>query len=200
MMIFIQKSIVLFATPKTGSTSFHNALAAKAEICFAKTGFYKHISPRRFDQTFKSFIETISPAPLTKIAVVREPIEWLHSWYRYRSRDSALGSQASTSDISFDQFVEAYLGDNRPAFANIASQSKFLTTESSELAVDQLWSFTALNDLALFLSLQIGHEFTLPSANVSPKLTFELSPENHKALESHFKLDYALYRGAIGND
>jgi len=200
MMIFIEKSLVFFATPKTGSTAFHQAMGHKAEMFFSKANAVKHISPTRFNKTFREFASTLAPNPLTTVAVMREPIEWLHSWYRYRSRDTLIGQPNSTADMSFDHFADAYLSDQRPDFANVGSQGQFLTGGTGVSLVDQLWSYTAINDLTLHLSLHLDHEFKLKQMNTSPKMAMVLSPDNQRALEKHFALDYTLYQNAIGNE
>jgi len=131
-MIFIEKSLVFFATPKTGSTAFHLAMGHKAEMFFSKTNAVKHISPTRFNKTFREFATKLAPDPLTTVAVIREPVEWLDSWYRYRTRDTLIGQPNSTADISFDQFVEGYLSDPQPDYAHVGSQARFLTGGTGE--------------------------------------------------------------------
>ena len=51
MMIFIEKSLVFFATPKTGSTAYHQALGHKAEMFFSKSNQVKHRQPLRSSAT-----------------------------------------------------------------------------------------------------------------------------------------------------
>ena len=41
------------------------------------------------------------------VALMREPVDWLGSWYRYRQRDGMARPQNSTREISFDAFVRA---------------------------------------------------------------------------------------------
>lgn len=200
MMIFIEKSLVFFATPKTGSTAFHQALGHKAEMFFSKTNKVKHITPRRFNETFKPFVKTLMPAPPTTIAVIREPIEWLGSWYRYRSRDALHGHSNSTATMSFDTFAQAYMSPQQPEFANVGSQANFLMGDGSEKLVEQLWRYDAINDLTTFLNLRLQHEFKLKPRNVSPAKDTRLSNETLHALQGHFARDYALYETAIGSD
>jgi hypothetical protein len=198
MMIFIEKSLVFFATPKTGSTAFHQALGHKAEMFFSKTNQVKHISPRRFNETFLPFVSSLMPEQPTTVAVIREPIEWLGSWYRYRSRDALLGQVGSTANISFNDFAYAYMTEPQPEMAKVGSQRSFLTGGTSETLVEQVWRYDAINDLTLFLSLRLEHKFHLKPWNVSPLADISLSPETERDLRDHFALDYDLYENGIG--
>jgi hypothetical protein len=67
------------------------------------------------------------------MAIMREPVDWLSSWYRYRSRPALAGQQQSTSDMDFDTFVEAWLSEAPPVFAQIGRQSRFLSEEDGTL-------------------------------------------------------------------
>ena len=198
MMIFIEKSLVFFATPKTGSTAYHQALGHKAEMFFSKSNQVKHITPKRFNETFRPFVSTLMPEPPTTVAVIRDPIEWLGSWYRYRSRNDMRGHPNSTAHLSFDDFANAYMSEPQPDCANVGSQALFLTGGETATLVEQIWRYDALNDLTLFLSLRLQHEFHLNPWNVSPTGDTTLSPKTERALKSYFQADYDLYENAIG--
>lgn len=200
MMIFIKKSLVFFATPKTGSTAFHRALSPKADMVFDNVPKIKHISPKMYNRRFASYVEPMMPTSAMSLAVIREPIDWLGSWYRYRARPEIAGSENSTAKISFDQFVEAYLSDTQPSFAKIGAQSQFVTGGGDQPLVTHLWRYDAIADLRLFLSLHLEHDFKLNKANVSPKQKIDLSPENKRALMDVFAKDFDLFENAIGAD
>ena len=53
--------------------------------------------------------------PFTVIGVMREPRDWLGSWYRYRQRPGIPDKRRSTAGMSFDAFVEAYCTEKPPA-------------------------------------------------------------------------------------
>jgi hypothetical protein len=127
MMIFIDKSLVFFATPKTGSTAFHQALGPKADMLFNNNPRAKHLSPKVFNNKLDSFISPMMPNDPITLAVIRDPIDWLFSWYRYRSRPELADSANSTAKITFDEFVQAYLSNDKPSFANIGAQARFVT-------------------------------------------------------------------------
>ena len=198
-MIFLDKGLIFFATPKTGSSAFHKALGSKADILFSKSPKVVHITPKRFGKLIAPYALPLMNAPVTSIAVIREPIEWLGSWYRYRQRPKINNTPNSTQNISFDTFVADYLSNNKPSYANVGRQAQFLTGGGDAPLVSQLWRYDAITDLTLFLKLHLGIDFTLETVNVSPKRELILSGQNHAALKSHFAKDYDLYENAIGS-
>ncbi|GLQ34415.1 gamma-glutamyl kinase [Amylibacter marinus] len=194
MLIFLQKKLVLFATPKTGSTALHTALAGKSDILFKNAPAAKHISPQRYSKTMQPLVEDLAKGTCETLAVIREPLDWLGSWYRYRSRAALSGHQNSTADISYDQFVADYLSDKRPPHAAVGSQANFLSCTP-----DYLWRYDCMNSLSIFLSLRLEHRFDLQQMNVSPIKTLRLSPNNTAALRDYFKPDLDLYETAISD-
>ena len=200
MMIFLNKGLVIFATPKTGSTAFHKALGSKADILFSQSPKVTHITPKRFDRMIAPYVLPLMNHPVTSITVIREPIDWLGSWYRYRQRPAKLNSLYSTKDISFDTFAESYMADEKPPYANVGRQAQFITGGGNTPLVTQLWRYDAIADLTIFLRVHLGINFTLETINVSPKADLILSDENRAALTSYFAKDYDLYENAIGTD
>lgn len=200
MMIFLNKGLIFFATPKTGSTAFHKGLGPKADILFSKSPKVTHIAPKRFDRMIAPYALPLMNTPIISVAVIREPIDWLGSWYRYRQRPETLHSPNSTKNISFDTFVENYLSDDKPQYAKVGRQAQFITGGGDTPLVTQLWRYDAISDLSVFLRVHLGINFTLDTVNVSPKRDLSLSDQNRAALTSHFAKDYDLYENAIGNN
>ena len=46
------------------------------------------------------------------IAVIRHPVEWRSSWYRYRNRHSLVGHENSTRNVKLNEFVLEYCKDD----------------------------------------------------------------------------------------
>ena len=198
MMIFLQNKLTVLATPKTGSTALHMALGQYSDLLFRNAPAAKHISPFKYKNELSSFVDNLAGGPCETLAVIREPLEWLGSWYRYRSRHEAANIN-STKAISFDQFVFDYLSDDRPQRAKVGAQSRFLRNpENNNLTY--LWRYDHMDSLQMFLSLRLGRKFELEHKNVSPLMDLSISPENKSALLDYFTPDYDLYETAIGKD
>ena len=110
------------------------------------------------------------------MAVVRHPIDWLGSWYRYRSRDELVGHPNSTRGVSFDDFVAEYCKGRPAPFANVGSQAKFLQV-NGELGVDYLFRYEAQDKIIAFLEDRLQKPINLKHLNVSPKQELTLSSD-----------------------
>lgn len=197
MMIFLDKKLTILATPKTGSTALHMALGPHSDLLFKNAPAAKHISPSRYAKELAPFVDNLAGGECETLAVIREPLDWLGSWYRYRTRGDLDGPN-STKGITFDQFIEGYLSSDKPKYAKVGAQARFLGKPESK-KLTYLWRYEDLDSLQTFLSLRLDRQFKLERKNVSPPLDLSLSPENLKAINEAFKPDFELYETAIGD-
>ncbi|MCD9149817.1 hypothetical protein, partial [Pseudophaeobacter flagellatus] len=169
MMIFFRERLAVLAVPKTGTSSLEKALDPKASATFRGPPQLKHTRAREFETNFRSLFEKKGLPPIETMAVMREPIQWLGSWFRYRQRPSLQGHPKSTAGVSFNDFVAAYLTEGRPAYANIAQQADFITDKNGALLVDHLYSYSDLPAALQFLEKRLQQTITLPLVNKSPQ-------------------------------
>jgi len=126
MLVFYKERLVLLSVPKTGTTALQTALKNRADIVVSDPPELKHAPVYRYNRFFRPMFDKVCHTQMETVAVMREPISWLGSWYRYRRRPYMAGKPNSTHDISFDDFVRAYIKGSQPGFANVGSQAKFL--------------------------------------------------------------------------
>lgn len=197
MLIFIQPRLVLLSIPKTGTTALEQALAPRAEIAFRARPEIKHLTHRQYLNRIKPLLAPLRGPEFESMAVVREPLDWLRSWYRFRLRDDLIGHENSTATVSFDRFVRDYLSEGRrPAYARLGRQSAFLTDHDDRIAVRHVYRYEAM-DLALdFLSDRLGTPVTLERANASPPATTELSPETEALARKALAREYEVWQAA----
>lgn len=193
MLIFLKHHLVFFATPKTASTALETTIGHMCDIRLSKNPSVKHTPYRKYKRLLEPFVKTVMSEPPDHIAVCREPIDWLGSWYRYRGRQELIGKANSTHGITFNQFVESYLEDTPPAYAKVGSQAKFMTSKDGELKMSQLFSYDKLNELVTYLEQRLKTKISLPHTNVSPKAHIELSPMLEKTLKDKFHHDFEIY-------
>ncbi|KIT17175.1 hypothetical protein [Jannaschia aquimarina] len=190
MLIFWKARLVVLSVPKTGTTSLEAAFGPYADAVIRHPTGLKHMNVRRWHAQLAPLFEQRGKRPLRTMAVMREPVDWLGSWWRYRSREALDGSENSTAGISFDDFVDAYMQEEPPRFAAIGSQARFL-----DGGVDHLFPFGRLNDAITFLSTETGATPTVERLNTSPTAEIRLSPERRARLEKVFAADFDLWRG-----
>jgi len=190
---------VLLSVPKTGSTAYEAALAPHAAMVISAPPELKHAPVFRYNRFIRPMIERFIGERPDVVAVMREPIDWLGSWYRYRRRDALAGNPNSTVGVSFDEFVAAYCRGNPPSFARVGGQAKFLEPQRNGTRVTHLFRYEDQAGLRSFLERRLGVRVDPPSCNRSQPLALELSSGTEARLRRKHAADFKLYEG-IGPD
>lgn len=193
MLVFWKARLVLLAVPKTGTTALEHALLPYADTAILNPPQQKHCTVRRYRNQLQKFFEQRGQRKLELMAVVREPIDWLSSWYRYRARDEIRSSANSTADVSFDAFVDAWLRDAPPEFAKVGRQSRFVSEENGTLGVEHLFRHDQLDDAVSFLEGRVKATLEVGRSNVSPSQDVTLSPAMNARLRAEAPEEFALW-------
>lgn len=176
MLVFWKERLVFLAVPKTGTTALEEALAPRADMVIRNPPELKHANVTRYQRWIEPFLEKAGgPRPET-VAVVRHPVDWLKSWYRYRHRDDLVGHPNSTRDLSFDAFVDDYCRETQPPHAHVGSQANFVTDSKGVLRIDHLFRYEESGRLHDFVEARLGYRPEPRRANVSPVVDLALSP------------------------
>lgn len=192
MLVFWEQKLVLLATPKTGSTSLASALESLSSVSVQRPPVLKHTTVHRYRRFVGPYLEASSKTDWTVVALMREPRDWLNSWYRFRSREDQTDPTKSTRGMSFDHFVKAWCSDPRPAFADVGNQEKFLRPRQGQ-GVDRLFRYAEIGTFVDFLEERLGCEILLPRVNVSPAGEAHLSPATEALLHRVAAADFRLY-------
>ncbi len=195
MLVFWDEKLVFLAVPKTGTTAIEGALAPRASMVLRAPPQLKH-SPvyryRRFLQPM--FAQGGGQDDMETFALVRNPIDWLGSWYRYRRRDSVQGKPHSTHDVTFDEFVFEYTKGKSAPFANVGSQAKFLTLGDKSIGVTHLYKYESMDTALAFLCRRLGKdEITLKQKNVSPAMPLTLSQDVETRLRERRAFEFSVW-------
>lgn len=191
MLVFWEQRLAFLATPKTGSTAIAAALESLAAVSIQRPPLLKHTTVHRYRRFIGPFLEAASKDEFTLVALMREPKDWLGSWYRFRQREETEAGR-STRGMSFDDFVRAWCQDPRPDFADVGSQGKFLRPRQG-VGVDRLFRYEEIGTFVHFLEERLGCEIILPRLNVSPPGATELSAETETLLRETAAEDFGLY-------
>lgn len=195
MLVFSKEKLVFLSVPKTGSTAYQEALAPRASLVVRDPPELKHAPVFRYNRFFRPMVERFCGGPVDILAVMREPVDWLGSWYRYRTRQGLQGTQASTATLSFEAFVEGYLAHPRPVFAQVGSQAKFLEPQENGTAVTHLFRYEDQAGLQSFLEERLNMPVTPGRCNASPVVPMPLSEAGRARLAETYAVDFALYAG-----
>ncbi|MCX7288862.1 MAG: hypothetical protein NTW20_15290 [Rhodobacterales bacterium] len=142
MLVFYDQRLAFLATPKTGSTAIAAALESLASVSIQRPPLLKHTTVHRYRRFIGPYLEAASKDTFTLVALMRDPRDWLGSWYRFRQRDGT-DPERSTADMSFDDFVRAWCQTPRPLVAEVGSQGKFLRPRQG-VGVDRLFRYEAI--------------------------------------------------------
>ncbi len=200
MLLFWKAKLVLLAVPKTGTTALEEALLPYADAAILGPPEKKHVTARRYRSQLAPFFENRGGHALETMAVIREPVDWLMSWHRYRARPEIAGSATSTAEVTFDAFVEGWLTDPEPEFARVGRQSRFVSDGAGQVITDHLFRYEALESAVAFLEARLGRTLKLPRRNVSPARQVALSPVLETRLRREAAADFALWGGLATKD
>ena len=184
MLIFHEAQLVVFSVPRTGSTSLHKALRPFADIEFSNPPNKKHMNVRRFELWAQEKRQRV--LDYTRVAVMREPLARLASWYAYRQREAVADTETSTRGMSFEEFVTLALSDQPPPPALVGNQHFFLTRKSGGLGVHEIFCIERADVMmhyfeGLFGPLEMTH------SNGSPAVELELN----EAMEARLRIERA---------
>ena len=193
MLVFPNAKLVFLSMPKTGTTAYEAALAPYAAMTFLDPPALKHASVFRYGRFFKPMMDKFVHPRLELMAVIREPVSWLHSWYRYRQRPFLNGKPNSTAGISFDDFVKACMLPKRPAFADVGTQIGFLKPHPDGAHVQHLFRYEDQAAIISFLETRLNTRLDLKRENVSPAKPLQLSDNVRAAYQSFAREEFDLW-------
>ena len=203
MLLAPGKGFVFLAATKCGSTSIETAFMPHSQIILQNPPNIKHANYAGFQRFLQPFLASAG-FPRESYEVVcafREPIDWLSSWWRYRSR-AQLANPANprhrnyTGDMSFEQFARAYIEGNAQ-FVQVGRQAKFVRPSPGGAEVDRIFRYDRLDLLIDFLCEKVGKEVEVGSANTSPERSSSLSEECDIELREFLAPEYRIYERAI---
>jgi len=192
MLVFWDQKLIFLATPKTGSTAIEAALESRATLAVLRPPLLKHTPMRRVSRFIGPWMRTSSGHEFETVALMREPVSWLGSWYRYRQRDDLPDSRQSTQAMDFDAFARAYASNPKPGFADVGAQATFLAPEGKP-RVDHIFAYEQMSDFLDFIEARLGCRPDLPRLNISPDADLDLSDRTRELLMRTMSADFALH-------
>jgi hypothetical protein len=195
MLAVPEFGFVFLSTTKTGSTAIENAFAPHAQIVARRPASLKHANAQSFLHSFAPILNNhgYPRDSYELVCVIREPIDWTASWWRYRSRPEAAAKPAYTGDLSFDEFADQVIAGE----VNLGNMKKFVSTKDGEVAVSTMFRYDRIDGAVAWMAERIGiPKPQLRPANVSPDRQTIISPSTRSRLEQHYAEHLALYEAA----
>jgi hypothetical protein len=197
MLVFWKERLVFLAVPKTGTTALEGALAPRAALVMRDPPTLKHAPLYRYRRFVEPMLKAVGGEGFETVAVLREPVSWLSSWYRYRHRDDLVGHPNSTRGVSFDDFVREYARGKPAPYAALGSQAKFVCDAEGRVGVTHLFRYEARDVLTAFLTARLGAlPPDLPRLNVSPEMEVTITDETRAILQRKRPEEFSVWEQA----
>ena len=211
MLISFTRRFVFIANTKNASTTIEHLLRPYSDIALTHPRYGKHFPYQRVAKKF-GFLFGKYDLPIEsffRFGVIREPLDWVVSWYNYRSRERLartrhpLKAANSTRGVTFEEFVEELLRPGEPrSFARIGSQFLPFVAADGTLGVDYLMPLDRVNADLPEIGKALGLESALmperETKNVSPKIlrVDDVPAQLANRLRAHLAEDVELFRKA----
>lgn len=175
MMISVKYNFVFLSNQKCASTSIEAMLKPYSDILLVGNPALRHTNYKSYCQYIEPYIKArVGIESIETICVLREPLSWLHSWYKYRARIALRKSSHpnhinSTFGIAFSDFIKAYLLDSPPPFANVGLQQEFVEDISGNIGVSKIFTYENLDYFLQYMRQKINKGLELERLNSSPK-------------------------------
>jgi hypothetical protein len=193
MLVFFKERLAFLSVPKTGTTAYETALAPRADMIISEPPMLKHAPVYRYNRFVRPMFLRVCDAEMELMAVMREPVSWLGSWYRYRRRPFMQGKPNSTHDISFDDFVLAYMKGKKPGFADVGSQANFMKGQPNGTEITHYFRYENQPRLQAFLKERLDVDLVLGRENVSPSMDLVLSTDTEERFRRKCAEEFDLY-------
>jgi len=199
MVLSLRRGLLFLCTPKCASTALSEVLAPFGDVVLTGVPALKHLNWAGFQSHFGALVDQHLPQKTTleSFALMRDPLEWACSWYRYRARPF-LARQDNhphyTGATDFNGFIGALLEDEPPAFAAIGTQSSIFCDEHGKVAVDHLFPLENMDRVSRFLEEKLDAPIAVPQRNESAAgASLSLESDLEQAFRNRFAREYDIY-------
>mgnify|MGYP000727585795 CR=1 FL=1 len=208
MLIGLKHRFIFIANTKSASTTIEHHLQRSAEIAIRHQAYGKHWPASTIEQVFGPYFQKagVKPESLFRFGVIRDPVEWLVSWFNYRQRPELdANSPRSCRGVDFDDFVaEIRKGRDARDFASLSSQGRRFLDQNGDLAVDYLVAYPRVvcevDAIAKHMGLNVTGDMTTLTRNQSPRVqsTNRIESEIDTVIRDWYAQDQELYEKALG--
>jgi hypothetical protein len=192
MIVSTEPRFIFIAVPKTGSSSVEQSLSAYDNAGLSQS-FNKHALAMVVEEGLPADVWECS----FKFAFVRDPYEWLYSWYRYRQREGLQNPghkrhKIYTGNMSFDEFAHCFADEEL-----MLKQSDFIRSPAGELRVDFVGRYETLQDDFTKVCEQLGIEAPplewVNSSGPAVACRELLSASGKRRVDDYFRQDFEWF-------
>lgn len=199
MIALPSHGFVVLSMPKCASTSLASSLSGRAEVVLRGHPRLKHMNCRQFHTRMVPILRNAGyrRADYEVVSLFREPVEWLESWWRYRSRPAVITENPDkyTGDMSFEHFAQRYVAGDQEITGRVGRPARFIAlSEDLDIGVDRIFALERPEAWQAYIADRMGDDLTIGTANVSSERREpELTTGTREALVSFFRPEYDVH-------
>lgn len=193
MLIGVGKKFVFVANTKTASTSIEYALMPHTDLICSGTPQRKHLSLHRALGSYPFLFKQPGHDPATyfKFGVMRDPIEWIGSWFRYRKGNEV--ESELPANITFEEFWAAKDWNIQRADGSKYLQRDMFCGPDGTVLADVIIPYHRLGEVFGEICDMLDISCPLPRHNVSQLDRMEELPARlHSEMREFYAPDYDL--------
>lgn len=196
MMALPHRGFVWLSMPKCASTAVEHVLEPQARAILR--GPMKHSNYTAFATRIAPVLELggHQRADYEVVCLFREPMDWLESWWRYRSRPELRRDPEKahnwTGDQSFTQFADRFVERDK-SLLGIGRPARFCSYESRVIGVDRIFRYESSDVWQAWLSDKVGKPLAFERRNVSEKRPADIDAGVRRRLLDFFAPEYDIY-------
>lgn len=194
MLIGVEKRFIFVANTKAASTSVEHLLLPYSDIVRSGNSQRKHIPMKQVLNSYPFLFEqpNFQPDSFFRFGVMRHPLEWIKSWYRYRKGNKVTNPLAENMD--FSAFWAQKDWNILRADRTKHLQSQMFYSPHDEPLMDVIIPHHRLDEMFGNICEKLEIKGSLAQKNASLLKDTEIIPETLKSeiLEFYAK-DFALF-------
>ncbi len=195
MLISLRNRFIFISNTKAASTSIEAALQHHCEIRHNGTPARKHIAYRDALREYQPLFSAAGNDPVTyfRFGVLRDPIDWIASWFRYRSGNDV--QAPLPPGMSFREFWQNNDWNITRPNGNRHLQRARFEDDSGQIAMHCLIRFEDLPNGFEQVLRCLGLEAQLPFLNKSNIVSgADVVPDDMRdELRKFYHADYEIY-------
>lgn len=211
MLALPARGFVVLSAPKCASTTLEEALAPHAELVLRHHPRLKHMNARSFHHKVEPLLGSVGYArdDYELVTLFRDPVDWLHSWWRYRQRPRLRRPEGRldqlrerrglkpherwTGAMTFAEYAAAYVEGNRTGGVVRGRPLRFVLAGDKTIGVDRLFALERTDVWQEWFRARLGGDLAFPTANRSRvQRELEVDADLRARLEEHFAPEYEV--------
>ena len=195
MLIGLQHRFIFVANTKSASTAIESALRPYAEIHHGGTPARKHIALHAALREYADLFARhgMATEDFFKFGVMREPIDWIASWFRYRKEGRV--DNPLPAGMRFEEFWHRHDWNFTRSDGRRSLQGPRFTARDGRVLADVIIPYHRLEEFFPVICAQLHLNVRLERHNVSAHTpeTVKIPPWLRAELRDFYAEDYALF-------